>query len=149
MTPGEVHRHVCAAFDEFERRRIEGVGPTHWGPLRADLVDWVRRVSPAIAFAGLVELLESESRYAYQDIAGEMLDKADIACQLSLEAFMRRVLPRWDLSAGTVARYVARVFGREQVLALMRELKESGVTWVGPGTLDGVRYHLGEHPGND
>jgi hypothetical protein len=149
MSPAEVHRYVCSAFDDFLQRRAAGVGPQNWAPLRADLVAWVRGIDPAIAFAGLVSILESEPRYPYQDIAGELLDKAGIACPLSLEEFMQRVLPHWDLSAGTVPRYAARVFGREAVLRLMRRLKASGAAWPGRGTLDGVRYQLGEHPAED
>jgi hypothetical protein len=146
MTHEEVHRHVCAAFDEFERRRFEGIGPNNWEQLRADLIAWVRDVDPATAFAGLLELLESESRYAYQNIAGELLDKGAIPCCLPLADFLRRVLPLWDLSAGTVPRYVARVFGREVVLRHVRELQALGVSWPARGALVGVRYHLGEHP---
>ena len=127
-------------------RSFAGVEPQGWEPLRAALVAWVRGINPAVTFAGLVSILESEPRYPYQDIAGEMLDKAGIACPLSLEEFMHRVLPLWDLSAGTVPRYAARVFGRKTVLDLVGELKASGATWPGRGTLDGVCYHLGAHP---
>ena len=147
MTPGEVHRHVCEAFDEFERRRYEGVGLDNWEPLRADLVAWVRGIDQATAFAGLLELLMSEHRYAYQDIAGELLDKGGVPCRLPLADFLRRVLPLWDLSAGTVPRYAARVFGREAVLAHVRNLQALGVTWPSRGALDGVQYQLGEHLG--
>jgi hypothetical protein len=146
MTSAEVHRHVCAAFDEFERQRFEGVGPNNWEPLRAALVAWCRGINPATAFAGLLKLLESDRWYAYQDIAGALLDKADVPCPLSVAEFLRRVLPLWDLSAGTVPRYAARVFGREAVLAHVRELQAAGASWPGRGALDGVRYQLGEHP---
>jgi hypothetical protein len=81
MSPAEVHRYVCSAFDDFLQRRVAGVGPENWEPLRADLVAWAR--------------------------------------------------------------------GIDAVLRLMRGLKENGVSWPGRGTLDGVRYHLGEHPAED
>ncbi len=105
----------------------------------------MREVDPDTAFAGLLELLESENRYAYQDIAGELLDKGGIPCPLSLADFLRGVLPRWASSAGTVPRYAARVFGRDVVLAHVRNLRAAGVDWPSPGALDGVRYQLGEH----
>jgi hypothetical protein len=149
MNAVEVHRYVCSAFDEYERRRFAGVGPQNWEVLRADLLVWARGIDPEVAFAGLLSILESERRYAYQYIAGELLDKADILCPLPLEELMRRVLPLWDLSAGTVPRYAARMFGRDAVLTLMRGLKARGDTWPGRGVLDGVRYHLGEHPADD
>jgi hypothetical protein len=139
---------VCAAFDEFERRRFEGTAPPNWEPLRAELVSWVRRVEPGVAFAGLLALLESERRYAYQDIAGELLDRGDIPCPVPLAEFLRRVLPVWDLSAGTVPRYAARVFGRGEVLEGVRGLKAAGAEWPARGALDGVRYWLDEHPGD-
>jgi hypothetical protein len=148
MSPAEVHRYVCSAFDEFVNRRLAGVGSQDWDSFRAELLAWVRAIDQEVSFAGLVSILESERRYQYQDIAGELLDKGNIVCPLSLEDFMQRVLPLWDLSAATVPRYAARVFGREAVLTLMRKLKTSGVTWAGPGTLDGVCYRLGEHPGD-
>jgi hypothetical protein len=144
-SPAEIHRYVCSAFDDFQRRCLESVGPNNWASLQADLVTWVRGIDQAVVFAGLLSILESERNYQYQDIAGELLDKGSIACPLSLEDFMRRVLPLWNLSAGTVPRYAARVFGRDAVLTLVRDLKGSGVTWPGRGTLDGVRYHLGEY----
>lgn len=147
MTPGEVHRHVCRSYDEFERRRFEGRGPTNSEPLRAELVSWVRGIEPAVAFAGLLEVLEAESRYVYQDIAGELLDAGGVPCPLTLAEFLRRVLPRWDLSAGTVPRYAARVFGHAAVLAHVLDLRAAGVDWTARGALDGMRYHLGDHPG--
>jgi hypothetical protein len=146
MTPGEVHRHVCAAFDEFERRAYAGAGPTSWNALRANLVNWVRGIEPAAAFAGLLELLESETRYQYQDLAGELLDEGGIPCPLPLADFLRRVLPRWDLSAGTVPRYAARAFGREAVLGHVRDLQAAGASWPARGALSGLLYHLAEHP---
>jgi len=112
------------------------------------LLIWIREIDQDVAFAGLLSILESERRYQYQDIAGELLDKANIPCPLSLGDFMRKVLPLWNLSAATVPRYAARVFGRETVLRLMHELKASGATWPSRGTLDGVCYHLGSEMTN-
>jgi hypothetical protein len=146
VNEAEIHRYVCPAFDEFRRRRFKGVGPENWEDLRAELLIWAKRLDPAIAFAGLLSILELRREYAYQDIAGELLEKASIPCPLSLDEFMRRVLPLWDLSASTVPRYASHAFGREAVLGFIRELERSGAVWPGKGTLDGVRYHLGEHP---
>jgi hypothetical protein len=69
MSPAEVHWYVCSAFDEYQRRRHAGIGPQDWGPVRADLVAWVRGIDPVVAFSGLVSILETEPRYQYQDIA--------------------------------------------------------------------------------
>jgi hypothetical protein len=146
MSPMGVHRHVCEAYDELARRRLEGGGPANWELLRADLVLWARGIDATVAFAGLLSVLESERRHAYQHIAGEWLDKADIPCPLSPPELMRRVLPLLDLSAGTVPRYAARVFGRETVRAFVRDLRSAGACWPGRGTLDAVRHWLGEHP---
>jgi hypothetical protein len=107
------------------------------------LVSWVRLLDQDVAFAGLLSILELERRYQYQDIAGELLEKAGILCPLSLEDFMRNVLRLWDLSAGTVPRYAAREFGREKVLSLMHDLATRGAAWPNRETLDGVCYHLG------
>jgi hypothetical protein len=148
MSPSEVHRHVCAAFDEFQQRCLQSDGTQTWEHFLDDLIAWIGQVEPSVAFAGLLSILESEQQYVYQNIAGELLDKVSIDCPLSLEGFMRRVLPVWNVSVASVPRFAARTFGCDAVLMLMRNLKAGGVTWPGRGTLDGVRYQLGEHPGN-
>ena len=109
---------------------------------------WIREIDQDVAFAGLLSILESERRYQYQDIAGELLDKANIPCPLSLGDFMRKVLPLWNLSAATVPRYAARVFGRAlgardvamglgALTALRRQAAEPGpaCAWVIAGAL--------------
>ncbi len=120
------------------------VGPHNWEPLRADLVIWVRGIDSATAFAGLLNLLESERRYQYQDIAGELLEKGEIPCPLSLSEFLRRVLPLWDLSAATVPKYAAREFGRDAVLKHLHQLLADEVPWASRDQIDTMRYHLGE-----
>src|SRR4051812_48565145 len=113
MNPVAIHRHVCSAHDDFLRRRFEGTGPQDWALLRAELLAWAKGLDSAAAFAGLLSILESERGHAcvdaYQQLAGELLTKANVPCPLSLDEFMRRVLPLWNLSAAAVPGYVARV----------------------------------------
>jgi hypothetical protein len=143
MNSAEVCRYVCSAFGNFERQHRPGIRPDQsWDDLRSELLTWVQKINQDVAFAGLFSILSSGDRYQYQYIAGELLDKANIACPLPLEEFLRRILPHWNLSADTVPRYAARVFGREVVLVLVDNLVKNGSIWPSPGTLDGFRYHL-------
>src|SRR5205085_235514 len=104
MSPSDVHRYVCSAFDEFQQRRLQGDCSQTWEHLRDDLTAWIWRIDSSVAFAGLLSILELERQFTYQNIAGELLDKTKLACPLSLEDFMRRVLPVWNVSVAAVPR---------------------------------------------
>jgi len=156
MIPGEVHRHVCTEFDKFlqryndrgnvYRQAEQDVPKNDWKSFFAELVAWIGEVDPRTAFAGLLDILESEKKYVYQNIASELLYEANISCPLSLAEYFRRVLPLWNVSVEKVVWYASRVFGREAVLAHIRDLQAAEVSWISSKVLDSVRYHLGEHP---
>jgi hypothetical protein len=143
MRPAEIHRHVCQAFDTFVQHRIEGHGPPNWDVRRADLAGWIRGLDASVAFAGLLSILESESRYQYQDLAGELLTRGGIPCPLALPEFMRRAFSLWNPSASSVPRYAAQVFGREVILNFIRA---NQTVDLDQPKREAVQYWLGEHP---
>jgi hypothetical protein len=143
MSPTDIHRHVCQAIDDFVQRQVEERGSQNWDSLRADLSLWVRGLESSIAFAGLLSVLESESRYQYQDIAGEVLTNADIPCPLALPEFMQRAFSSWNQSAGAVPRYAAHAFGREAILDCVRDLMASKTGGISRSKMEAVLYWLG------
>lgn len=127
---------------------MEGPSTTGWDGLRTDMLSWVSSIQADVAFDGMLHVLESQSRYQYQLLAGEVLHRASIPCLLPLHDFIKRVAPQLDTSAKTVSEYLCSEFGSDEVLKKLRELRFEANDARFIAGIDSMRYHLGEHPGS-
>lgn len=146
MSPFDVAHHLCTTFDDFAERAIRPDGPNNWNGLRDDLFAWISNLDTGVAFDGLFHVLETQTRYQYQWLAGDLLQRASIPCPLTLDDFITRVAPRFNASADTVPKYLGATFGKNAVLTRLRDLRstENDSHWV--SALDSMRYGLGEYP---
>ena len=141
-TPVELGEHVIGAIDRFLEQRRAGSDKNRTD-LKQRLLRMVQRVEPTFAFEALLWILETQTRYQHQLVAGELLQLAAMDCPLELNELLPRVLPRFNASANTVAFYIRDRFGKESVLAALQELESRHGGPVPAGSIMTMRYWMG------
>jgi hypothetical protein len=144
LNPKDIRLHLCEAFDEFIEDRPSSL---KWKQLQDSLLDWIRQVQPAIAFDGLLLVLERETRYQYQWLSGNLLLRAKISCLIDVDEFISRVAPNLNASAETVPKYLGSTFSVVVVLETLNRIRSATKDDRLVRGIDSMRYHLGEHPG--
>jgi hypothetical protein len=113
-SPAEIGGHVVSCVGSFLDCFPNG-NAKNWDDLKNKLFRWVQHLDPDVVFAGLLWILENQSRYQYQLVAGELLDRASLKGDLSLSDLLGRILPNFEESANTVPKYLCNAFGHKAV----------------------------------
>jgi hypothetical protein len=136
----EIGQHIVGCVDRF--LDDPAANTKEWEDLKTRLLNWVQRLDPDVAFAGLLWILENQSRYQHQLVAGELLDRASLHSPIPLPELLHRIAPQFNLSAETVPQFLSHEFGRDAVVKGLREMREqSSVEHAGVRTM---LYWLGE-----
>lgn len=144
LSGAELGLKICAAFDAF------AAAPKLPGQETWD--SFIDRVYATIvkndrqAFDALLWILANRKEYVYQNGAGTILTKFDVPCRIELGAFAELVLQNFNASAQETVRYMVKSYGRDAVLAKVRDLGGSDLTAHERSIVECLRYWLGEHP---
>jgi hypothetical protein len=134
-TAPELTQHLVAEVDLFFKQHPMG-NDKNWNDLTARLLRWVQRMDTRLAFDGLLWVLEHQTRYQYQLLVGELLQRASVDCTIPLEELLGRVLPNFEESAHSVPLYLRRAFGKDGVLTTLQRIEDGG---LGPALLGKVK----------
>jgi hypothetical protein len=137
----EVARRILEAVDEFLNRRPLG-NDKGWEELKSQLLAWVEAHDSNVAFSGLLWILETQSRYQYQLVAGEILDRASLAGNVALPDLLRRILPQFNASARTVPRWLCNTYGRSAVSQTLKEISSRSQPEELAGKVRSMLYHV-------
>lgn len=138
-SPEELGKHIADCIEAFL-----GTNPNtkNWNDLKDKLYQWISLIEPSLAFAALLWILETHTRYQYQLVAGELLDRASLPCKLTLPELMARVLPKFNASAKTVPQYLRRQFGRDALISCLEKLRETAEDPLLRGKITTMQYWL-------
>jgi hypothetical protein len=145
MAPDEIAKHVCDSCDAWIGQAGMDGRASDWESFRDRMLAWIMTVEPATAFEGLMAVLQAQTNYRYQSLAAVLMEHSDCACPLSLSDFLLQVLPTLNGSVDGVPRYLSKVFGRENVLRALHEMRSQGQDKGLIRHIDTMRYWLGEH----
>jgi len=141
-SPSELGQAVVACVDRFLNQHPLG-NNKNWNDLKARLLRWVQGIEAALAFDGLLWILENYDRYQYQLVAGELMQRASLPNSLPLDELLRRLLPRFEESARTIPGYIRTVFGKEAVLFTLDGLEKVTADPRLVGKIKTMRYWMG------
>ena len=141
-TPEQLGQQIVDCIEAFLDRHSDR-NARNSNDLKDKLLKWIRRVEPSLAFAALLWILETHTRYQYQLVAGELLDRASLPCPLTLAQLMARVLPKFEESAKTVPQFLRRQFGRDAVILCLERLRETADDPLLLGKIATMRWYMG------
>lgn len=120
MSPSDeaIGRTICDAFDHFAAQRP----PHDWKGFLSRLHEQLVVPDPARGVEGLLWVLTHEVNPAYQNLAGEILErvKEPCPCPRPLGPLLDELLPIFNASSNMTVRYLVRSFGQEAVLEAVR-----------------------------
>jgi hypothetical protein len=121
MNPEDIVQFLKLSFERF----ISDSPTTEkWDALRNELLNWIKRLPPEEAFAGLISTIESCDRYQIQWLAGDLLQRGAIPCRLPLNEWLDRVAGNLNASATTVVDYASLMYGHNALIAAVNTALE-------------------------
>ena len=140
-TAPEIGQHVLDCIDQFLEKHPAG-NQKNWDDLKGRLLRWVQTLNPELAFSGLLWILETQTRYQYQLVAGELLDRASLKSSLPLTDLLGKIVPQFEESAHTVPTFLSKSFGRDSVVECLREMRRRPSSARTAGKIDTLLYWL-------
>ncbi len=142
-TPQDIGQHIVHCVDQFLNRFPSG-NAKNWDDLQNRLLRWVQNLDQDVAFSGLVWILENQTRYQYQLLAGELLNQAALKSPMPLPELLGRIVPTFELSAKTVPRFLSNLFGRDAVVECLREMRQRSSTQEDTTKVETMLFWLGD-----
>jgi hypothetical protein len=142
-TAREIGRHILDCINRFLEQHPAG-NERNWNDLKDRILRWGQELNPDVAFAGLLWILETQTRYQYQLVAGELLDRASLKSPLPLHDLLVRIIPHFEESAKTIPKYLSNSFGRDAVIESLQEMRCRPSTAAIESKVRTMLYWLGE-----
>jgi hypothetical protein len=142
-TAPEIGRHVLFCVNRFLEQHPSG-NSKNWNDLKNSLFRWVQKLDPELGFSGLVWILKSQTRYQYQLVAGELLDRACLKGTVPLPELLEQIVPQFEESASTVPIYLANSFGKDTVVECLETFAQNSSSPQTRSKVKVLLYWLGE-----
>src|SRR5262249_38103501 len=140
LTAVAVGQHIVDRINQFLEQPPAGMNTKNWLALKDRIFLSLQSLDANVVFFGLLWILETQTRYQYQLVAGELLCRTSLKSPLPLLDLLERIVPGFELSASTVPEYLAGTFGREAVMECLNKMQS--ISPENEAKIETIRYWL-------